>query len=245
MDPIYTRRVIHGHEIYSAHLSETRTIKVYLPPGYRDDARYPVLYCHDGNEFLSHGRLATLATQGILEGKLHPFLIAVLPVHHQHRTDDYAPDGVRSTAYSDFVATECMPFVERTYPVISDAGHRAMAGISLGAAASLQLHVRHPGLFGHMLLFSGAYYDTLQTNWAQSPRLAPLRVWMVVGRQETAVETPRGQVDFVLLNRMARDQLTDRGVEVDYREDDGTHLWGFWQSWIPRALQWLDGHLFQ
>jgi enterochelin esterase-like enzyme len=239
----YTKRVIEGHELFSTHLREGRTIKVYLPPGYSSDVRYPVLYCHDGGEFFTHGRIATIANQLIMEGKLRPLVIVGIAVQKVTRTDDYAIEGNRHDAYLRFVADECVPFVEDRYSVHRDSPHRFMAGISLGAVASLSLYLRDPEMFSRLLLFSGAYYEAVQETLRAHPSFAGLRAWMVVGRQETAVETAMGTYDFYHANHAVRDLLRVRGAEIDYHEDDGTHIWGFWQKQLPGALAWLNRQL--
>jgi enterochelin esterase-like enzyme len=239
----YTKRVIEGHDLFSTHLLEERTIKVYLPPGYSTERLYPVLYCHDGAEFFTHGRIATIANQLIAEGKLQPLVIVGVAVRKPTRTDDYAIDGRRHDAYVRFVADECVPFIEDHYAVHRDGVRRFMAGISLGAVASLSLHLRFPEMFSRLLLFSGAYYDAVQEVLRQQPSYGDLEAFMIVGRQETAVETTFGTYDFYHANQVVRDLLRVRGADVEYHEADGTHIWGFWQRQLPLALAWLNGRL--
>ncbi|MCL6593750.1 MAG: esterase family protein [Alicyclobacillus sp.] len=228
-----------AHQLYSVHLQEERTVKVYLPPGFRRDEVYPILYCHDGLEFFTHGRIATLANRMIAERKLQPLLIAGLAVNKALRTDDYAADGARSHAYRRFVAEECVPWVEAHYPVATGARCRFLAGVSLGAAASLLLHLEYPQVFQDLLLFSGAFYESAQAAVQVDQAPLPLRAWMVVGRQETAVATGQGEYDFLAANRKMYQALLRRGAQVDYREAEGTHIWGFWQREVPAALAWL------
>jgi enterochelin esterase-like enzyme len=236
----YTNRVIEAHTLYSSHLSEERTLKVYLPPNYNRAQRYPVLYCHDGLEFFTHGRIATLANQLIGEGKLSPLFIVGIAVQMKTRSEDYGLNGSRHESYVRFVAEECIPFVESTYSINSTVEGRFMAGISLGATATLSLHMRYPTLFQQLLLFSGAFYESVQQQVRATPHFPDLQAYMVVGQQETAVETPHGTYDFYRFNQSMRDLLRIRGVKLDYHEAAGTHIWGFWQRQIPDALTWLE-----
>ncbi|MCL6547965.1 MAG: esterase family protein [Alicyclobacillus sp.] len=234
---------MHHHDVYSTHLREERTIKVCLPPGYEAGRPYPVLYCHDGGEFFTHGRIATIAHRRMWEGVLRPLVIVGITVERSKRTDEYAPDGARSAPYLRFVAEECIPFVESRYSLAPNGEQRLMAGVSLGATASLLLHLRYPRLFSRLLLFSGAFYRTALQQVEEVRSLPGLAVWMVVGRQETAVETPHGTYDFLSLNRSTRDLLLARGAIVAYQEADGQHLWGFWQRQLPGALEWVERQL--
>jgi enterochelin esterase-like enzyme len=240
----YTKRKIEAHNVYSSHLSEERTIKVYLPPGY-DAATsvYPVMYCHDGLEFFTHGRIATLANQLIAEGRLRPIVIVGIAVQMKTRRDDYDPFGQRHDAYARFVLEECVPFVEERYAVGRDVETRFMAGISLGASATLSIHLKAPHMFRKLLLFSGAFYDNVQELVKSVPNLSDLAAYMVVGQDETAVETPYGASDFYHLNHRMRDLLTVRGAKIRYTEAPGKHIWGFWQSQIPDALEWVNAQI--
>ncbi|MCL6593511.1 MAG: esterase family protein, partial [Alicyclobacillus sp.] len=184
-------------------------------------------------------RIATLANRMIAERKLQPLLIAGLAVNKARRTDDYAADGARSHAYRRFVAEECVPWVETHYPVATGARGRFLAGVSLGAAASLMLHLEYPQMFQDLLLFSGAFYEAVQAAVQADTTLLPLRAWMIIGRQETAVQTGQGEYDFLTANRKMYQALLRRGAQVHYREAEGTHIWGFWQREVPAALAWL------
>lgn len=240
----YTRRTMESHTLYSAHLEEDRTIKVYLPPDYNPhNRRYPVLYTHDGGEFYTHGRLATIATERILAGQLPPLIIVGLAVNMKTRVDDYSPDGHRHQAYLRFITDECRPFIAERYAVRVDKADQWMAGISLGAAASLSIHLTYPSLFSNLLLFSGAYNESLEARVRETADLSELSAFMVVGTDETAVQTDRGVFNFYEINHTMRNLLRVRGADIDYEEAAGKHLWGFWQGQLPRALDWLATRL--
>lgn len=239
----YTQRVIEAHTLQSTHLGEERTVKVFLPPGYDKNGieRYPVMYCHDGLEFFTHGRVATIATERIAEGHLRPMFIVGIAVNKQTRTDDYGPDGRRHDAYCRFVTEEVIPFIESHYRIERDAQHRWMAGISLGAAATLSIHLQHPHLIQRTLLFSGAFYETSRASVRAADNLSALHTYLIVGRQETEVEISGGKTyDFYRANQTTRNLLEERGATVRYKEADGKHIWGFWQRELPDALDFVE-----
>ncbi|MCL6516781.1 alpha/beta hydrolase-fold protein [Alicyclobacillus sp.] len=234
------KRTIETHILYSAHLGEERTIKVYLPPGYHPDRRHPVLYCHDGLEFFTHGRIATIAQRMQEAGRLVPLVIVGIAVNKERRNDDYGPLGVRREAYARFVMDECAPFVEDRYAIADSPQTRFMAGVSLGAAISLSIHLEDPVWFRRLLLFSGAYFRPLMERVREAGDMSGLEAYMVVGTGETNVDTKAAERDFLLLNRRMRDLLETCGADLTYREAEGTHIWGFWQSQMEDALSWLN-----
>ncbi|MCY0900610.1 MAG: alpha/beta hydrolase-fold protein [Firmicutes bacterium] len=231
-------RKIEGHSLYSAHLGEERTMKIFVPPGYDASVRYPILYAHDGDEFFTHGRIATLAQQLIVSGQIRPLLIAGIAVDRTWRTEDYAFSGTRNRAFIQFVIEECMPHVERLYSV--ESADRAMAGISLGASLTVQIALSHPDLFRSMLLYSGAFGREIQSAVRSDTAMDSLHAWIVVGTSEDRAVTPRGIWDILDANRQMHERLSAAGARVQYAEVPGQHLWGFWQSQTPAALAWLN-----
>lgn len=213
-----------------------RSIRVYLPPGYQEMLSYPVIYCQDGEDFFNFGRIATISHRLILEEDWDPYIIVGVDVNKSHRTSEYRTGGGRHDAYLRFFAEELLPYVEANFSVRRTPEERLLAGDSLGGAASLSLALHYPGLFARILSLSGAYYDEILREIQASGDLSSLALWMTVGLQENSFETDHGTYNFVELNRTARRALVARGAYVDYREKDGEHKWGFWQSELPEAL---------
>jgi len=233
----YLKRTIHRHNLASPHLDHEREILVYLPPGYDEGQTYPVVYCQDGREFFNFGRIATIANKLILDEGMEPILIVGVTVDIKRRTAEYAITGDRNPAYTRFFVDTLVPFLEAHYPARRTPEARVLAGDSLGASVSLQLALEHPDQFRRVLSLSGAFYPKLQERIAASGDLSGYDIFMCVGTAETAVETHIGPVDFVAINRQARDLLRQKGAAVTYREAEGTHVWGFWQTMLPDALR--------
>ncbi|WP_256757489.1 esterase family protein [Cohnella sp. WQ 127256] len=235
-NPLF-KRTIHKHEVPSHILPEgSRTIRVYLPPGFQQWISYPVVYCQDGEDFFNFGRIATHTQRLILEEDWEPFIIVGVEVDKSLRTSEYTPDGARYRLYTQFFADELIPWVESHYPVRDVPEQRLLAGDSLGGAVSLSLALTYPSLFNRILSLSGAFYDCYVEQIEQASSLDKMRIWMLVGLQENEFATDRGTFDFVALNRSAFKLLEDKGAAVHYLEKDGEHKWGFWQNEIPGAL---------
>ncbi|WP_067621203.1 alpha/beta hydrolase [Alicyclobacillus acidiphilus] len=234
-------RKIESHVIHSIHLGEDRTVKVFVPPMQDASQRLPIVYCHDGIEFFTHGRIATIASTMIAAGEIPPFLIAGIAVNMEHRNADYAMDGVRHRSYLQFVADECMPFMEERYAI--SQGNRMMAGISLGAVATLSFALNFPDVFDRLVLFSGAYFPSVQERLRKERDLSRISAYMFIGDEEHESQTPSGIFDFLTYNETMRDILVDRGAAVEYEVGPGNHFWGVWQRQIPTALRWIGQHI--
>ncbi|MGE5704419.1 MAG: alpha/beta hydrolase [Clostridia bacterium] len=231
----YMKRTINKEEVSSAYLQGTRSVKVYLPPGYHELLSYPVVYCQDGNDFFTMGRIATIANQLILEEDMEPFIVVGVSVDRNKRTSEYSAIGERNDAYKRFFAEDLVPFIENRYPVRKSK--RVIAGDSLGGTVSLHLALDYPELFSNVLSLSGAFLaPTLEALQLESD-LSWLNLWMLIGLDETSVETHMGHIDFVHWNRLAKQALEQKKARLHYIEKPGVHTWGFWQKELPDGLR--------
>lgn len=233
------KRTIVKEEIRSEALGATRKIRVYLPPGYDERISYPVFYCQDGEEFFNYGRIATHANRMILDDNVPPFLIVGVDVDLPNRTAQYAPEGEQFAAYCRFFTEEMMPAVEQKFTVQASTEGRILAGDSLGGTVSLHLALDYPHLFSKVLALSGAFLGSTHTRVAREKDLSRLKVYMLVGTEETAVSTGRGVFNFLEANRQTRRLLEERRARLKYEEKTGKHLWGFWQRELPEGMRFL------
>ena len=233
------KRTIVKETIQSHALGTMRNVRVYLPPGYDDRIDYPAVYCQDGEQFFNFGRIATQASQLILEEHMPPFLIIGVDTDMRNRTAQYAPDGQQFAAYCRFFVEEMLPALEDRYSIRRSAEGRILAGDSLGGTVSLHLALDHPDRFGSVLSLSGAFFTPSQDRIARETDLSRLRMYMLIGTEETAVRTERGIFDFLEANRLTRELLEARGAQLRYEEKPGGHIWGFWQRELPGALRCL------
>jgi enterochelin esterase-like enzyme len=104
----------HGHveefEFENHRLRNKRAVHVYLPPGYDEGAApMPVMYLHDGGEYLSRARLPVVLDNLINTGEVASLIrVMVDPVN---RMTEYRMNG----AYADFVASELPPHIEADF----------------------------------------------------------------------------------------------------------------------------------
>jgi enterochelin esterase-like enzyme len=237
MDERLRKRTILRRELNSTYLKETRSYKIYLPPDYNPEHRYPILYAQDGEQFLNFGRGATTAQQMILEGKLLPFIIAAVTVSRENRTEEYGTNRTRNAAYKSFFIQELVRAVESEFPV----GERVLLGDSLGGTISLNLALDRPDLFSRVISLSGAFYPEVMKEVLRKGTLSGLQVYMLIGLDETQVPVGNKTADFLSYNREMKRLLEQRGALVTYHEKQGGHDWGFWQKELPDAFSFFLG----
>ncbi len=227
--------------VRSGALAETVPLFVYLPPFYSEFKKYPLIIAQDGRDYFQLGRIAKTMDELIREKRMQPAIFAGVPYRDVHdRRGKYHPSGEKHATYLYFLAHELLPALEREFPVSPAGSSRALAGDSLAATVSLLAAMQYPRTFGNLLLHSPYVNgDVIERakNFSEWPLL---RIYHVVGRQETAVKTTDGAVaDFLTPNRMLKEWIEGRPSEYFYEEFAGNHTWKYWQKDLKRGLSFL------
>ncbi len=208
---------------------------VYTPPCYDPNQKYPVLYLQHGygeNEtgWVYQGHVGRIADRLLNEGKIRPMII----VMGNGMVWDEEP-GIRRMLFPDVLLTDLMPFIEKTYPTLTDKWHRAMAGLSMGSFQTSYTTLSHPELFGYVGVFSGFLRDVRGSGdnrhlallddparFAESFRV----FYRAMGTGDQFFET------FLEDDRM----LEEKGVSVTRATFPGGHDWGVWRRCIHDFL---------
>ncbi|WP_439621700.1 alpha/beta hydrolase [Gemmata sp.] len=151
-------------EYDSATVGIKRKARVYTPPGYGKDQKYPVLYLLHGiggdeNEWARGGAPDVILDNLYADKKAVPMLV-VLP-NGRASKDLTARDPIpkQSPAFAAFekdLLTDLIPFVEKTYPVKADRESRAIAGLSMGGGQALNFGLGNLDTFAWVGGFSSA-----------------------------------------------------------------------------------------
>jgi enterochelin esterase-like enzyme len=160
-----TKAVPHGSvaavTYYSTALGTFRRMHVYTPPGYeRSSDKYPVFYLLHGagdndNAWPTVGRAGFIIDNLIAAKKAKP-MIVVMPAGHTRRGAQ-AGGAIGRTATDEFVkdfVTDVKPYVEKTYRVLADRAHTAIAGLSMGGNHTLQVAIPNLDKFGYIGVYS-------------------------------------------------------------------------------------------
>jgi enterochelin esterase-like enzyme len=136
---------------------------VYVPPGYdTSEQRYPVLYMLHGmggsnTEWKGYGLFG--AADELMRTYQIPPMLIVLPQGDQSYWFDHA-DG---TKWGTYTAVDVVREMDEQFRTVPDRAHRAIGGLSMGAAGALQLGINYPDVFRVV----GAHSPTIR-NWSES-----------------------------------------------------------------------------
>jgi enterochelin esterase-like enzyme len=235
-----SRAVPHGEvhiNLYeSKAMGVTRTVWVYTPPGYeKGNARYPVLYLFHGaggneNNWVTVGRANIILDNLIADGKAKPMLI-VMPLARAEQSNGVGPhQPVQDrTAFEKDLLGDIIPLIEKTYRVSTQADQRAIAGLSAGGAATLNIGLRHPEMFHWVAAMSSAlgvqgsnlsqqFSDVLNDSARLNKNLRLL--WISCGTDDTLFAA----------NQQFAKLLTDHGVKNSFRPEPGAHWFRVWRK---------------
>ncbi|MDE3198463.1 MAG: esterase [Acidobacteriota bacterium] len=215
----------------SGNLNTERMFYVYTPPGYESNReKYPVLYLLHGNGQIEAswtwtGRANVIMDNLIADGKAKP-MIVVMPYGHIPREIKPDPVGRQDPmAIEKELLTAIKPEVEKKYRVLTDREHRAIGGLSMGAAQSLSIGLHNLDQFAYIAAFSGAG-NRAEWEKADSAMLnRKLKVlWIGCGTEDPGYKGVKGMDDL----------LTQKKVKHIFNESGGGHSWPNWQVYLSK-----------
>lgn len=243
-----TRNVPHGAvaEITydSTTLKRFRRMHVYTPPGYESgEGRFPVFYLLHGasdcdDSWTSVGRAGFILDNLIAAKKAKP-MVVVMPAGHAGPFRFGGPRPAVDEFTEDFVA-DIMPYIETHYRVHTDRKNRAMAGLSMGGAQTLNIGIPHLDKFAYLGVFSSGIFGITGGGPGGSPQgprfeeqhqtvldSAGLKdglrlLWFGTGKDDFLVETSRATVAM----------FKQHGFDPVYRETEGAHTWIVWREYL-------------
>jgi enterochelin esterase family protein len=233
----YDKDVPHGAvsqiEYWSKSLGVKRRAYVYTPPGYtKNGTRYPVLYLVHGAgdsdaSWTTVGHAHYILDNLIAAGKAKP-MIVIMPFGHTPErpganllaNDDFADDFLK----------DLIPYVEASFRTINGPASRAMAGLSMGGAHTLNNGLTHPELFGYVGVFSMGLMNPQMVTDYETKNAVALKE---AAKRMKLVYYAMGKTDFLYASVAPTRALLDKyGVKVVYHESEGGHEWINWRRYL-------------
>lgn len=238
------RGTVVAFDYASAVTGRQRTARVYLPPGYSAQQRYPVLYLLHGiggnqDEWRGYVRAHTILDNLLADGKAVP-MIVVMP-NGRALADDQVPPSERIftpehiagfALFERDLLDSLIPAIERAYPVGAGRSQRAIAGLSMGGGQALNFGLGHPDLFAWVGGFSAAPNTRPAGELVPAPVAAdrrPQLLYLSCGRQD----------DLIGVSQAVHRHLKQHGVKHTWHVDAHAHVQESWAENLYHFAQLL------
>jgi enterochelin esterase-like enzyme len=201
-----------------------RKALIYTPPGYSPVIKYSVLYLLHGiggdeKEWFNNGIPQVILDNLYAEKKIEP-MIVVLP-NGRAMKDDRASGNIMASdkvqAFATFekdLLNDLIPYIEKKYPVIKDAEHRAIAGLSMGGGQSLNFGLGNLDQFAWVGGFSSAPNTKKPEELVPSPENAKSKLkllWISCGDKDGLMTYSKRTHDYLVTNKVPHIFYVDHG----------------------------------
>ena len=241
----------------------SREVRVWLPPGYDGgEARYPVIYFHDGqNVFRPGGPFGCwfaedAAAEEMKAGRVREAIIVAVPNNEADmgnaRVTEYQPPGDTNPRdpsrgpglcdrYGNFLAGKVKPVIDGKYRTLPDRANTVVAGSSMGGLVSLWLGL-NTDVFGAVGVFSPAFWTSPNFTKAvmEGAKKDGLRIYMDMGTRERGSLTGDYWKDALAVRDALLKQGYVEGEEFLWNPGEGDeHNEKAWAKRLPVALRFL------
>lgn len=233
-----------------------RMIRVWLPPKYDNGKeRYPVVYCHDGQNVFDPGgpygswSADKVAQEEMKAGRVRPAIVVGIDntpdrVREYLPPPDVVPEGRpaagevgRADLYARYLLEVVKPYVDRNYRTLPDRANTGVLGSSMGGVVSHYLLEKHGKVFSSAGVFSPAFWacPNFFKEALQKPKPAG-RIYMDMGTREGKSYWP----DVIRIYQqwvkggavIRRDLWFHPGIRAEHHEKA-------WRERLPGALAFL------
>jgi enterochelin esterase-like enzyme len=238
--------IAHGNIDSIVYTSNTvgthRKALVYTPPGFSKKDHYPVLYLLHGiggdeKEWLNGGRPQVILDNLYAEHRIEP-MIVVMP-NGRAMKDDRAVgnifDSAKVKAFATFeqdLLNDLIPYIEKTFPVLKDREHRAIAGLSMGGGQSLNFGLGNLNQFAWIGGFSSAPNTKKPEELVPDPEETKKQLkllWISCGDNDR----------LITFSKRLHDYLTRHQVPHIYYIEPGVHDFKVWKNGLYMFSQFL------
>lgn len=222
----------------SKSLGTSRQVRVYTPPGYSADKKYPVLYLLHGiggndTEWIEACQADAVMDNLLADGKIEP-MIVVFPNGNANITvggDGGGGGGMGGNfdgwdkPFEDDLFQDIIPTIESKYSVYTDSAHRALAGLSMGGGQSLNIGLSNTDEFAYVGGFSSAPNTRQFGGMSNDVKLIPdpaaakanlKLMWLACGNKDGLIRVSQG------VHQLLKDEGIEHVWHVDSNGHDGT-----------------------
>ena len=233
---------------YSSVTNSWRQFYIYTPPGYdaSTNEKYPVLYIlHGGGEdergWAMQGKTDLILDNLIAAKKAKPMLI-VMP-DANIGAGGFSGGGIESSlkAFESELKQVLIPFVEKNYRVQTNAGSRALAGLSLGGLHTLYTGINNSDMFSYLGVFSSGWILPMLSDMANKQYAFMKENADKLNKNLKSFWISEGGKEDIAYNngQIMLGKLDEMKIKHTYYEYPGGHTWPVWRNDLYHFAQLL------
>jgi len=143
-------RIMESMVMPSRILKQDVHFSVCLPKDYYNTQKsYPVVYLlhglgDDETSWLEYGQISQYSDKSVESDETVPMIFVMPEAFRTYYVNDYKGTFL----YQDMFVKELVPYIDSFFRTKADRQHRALMGYSMGGFGTLNLHLKHPEVFG-------------------------------------------------------------------------------------------------
>lgn len=261
-------KVFDSKTLQSNILKMERKYSIYLPEGYESsEITYPVLYLlhpagpsgtiPNQQSWYYYGGLKHYLDQAMENGDIAPMIVVTPDANFETKRISYWNDPEGDFNFEDFFFEEFIPYIEKNYRCRTERDSRGIAGASLGGAAVVQYIQHQPEKFSVACSLAGAVrkydYEYLKKRYPNGNETA-LSNWYkpydVFAYYENLPDNTKSGIKLYIgcgdddglssNNVMLHTLLKNKGIEHEFRIQNGAHDWSYWRSVTPEFIKYVS-----
>ena len=258
--PTFGRSTIVTDSLHSRILGAEVKYNVYLPDGFKKSGKqYPVVYLLHGlygtyQNWEDKGGMKLVLDELIGTGEAAEMVVIMPNAGHPDARNHWnGYFNMPGWNYEDFFFQELVPTAEKKYRCISDKGHRAIMGLSMGGGGSTVYAQRHPEMFSscyamsawldHPFKDAGQPHDKLYLVQKSVREHSALD--FVDNADEATIEQLRsvkwffdcGDDDGLMgLSVDLYQKMRAKKIKSELRIRNGVHNWEYWHQALRLSL---------
>jgi enterochelin esterase-like enzyme len=235
-------------------------ITVYLPKGYGNGYKYPVLYALHGASGNEWAWFEDLGADGctdrlISQNKIKPMIIVCTKTLNSFtltNSDGQNRGNIHKDLFEEYVCEELVPYIDLHYDTVKSKNSRYIGGVSMGGFIALQIGLHHPQIFGKAGGHSPAswiydYSEKSFDNWLYSGETVnnsrdPVKYARERGLSDIKVFLDCGENDYGIVDdtRNIHNALIKRGISSTCIISEGEHSQEYWATNMEKYLEFYN-----
>jgi enterochelin esterase-like enzyme len=154
--------ILERHSVQSKILHQNINYSVLLPDHYYENQqKFPVIYLLHGIGGNGESWTTRCNVNGLIDSlkeshSISDFIYVMPDAQNSYYINNYDS----SFCYEDFFVKEFSPFIDSAYRTKPNRENHALIGLSMGGFGAAILGVKHPDIFGSVIIMSGSLRDS-------------------------------------------------------------------------------------